>query len=304
MTSKVPDRAGAAVSSTVAYPESSPSSQGIVAIDVHGHYGLATRSEIAEPMREWLVASAETVARRARASGIEATFVSPLAGLFPRGAGDAAKANEIAHREVAATAGLYQYVIVNPLQPETYAQARRMLRTRWCVGIKIHPEEHCYHIRDHGQALFRFFAETGARVLTHSGCPNSLPDDFVPYANEFPEVRLLIAHLGNGAGAKGRVDLQVRAVQAARHGNVWIDTSSSMNIVPGLLEWAVKEVSAERLLFGTDTPLYHVPMQRARVDGAEISEQAKRAILRENALRLFAFKPDPAPTRAAQPSAV
>jgi predicted TIM-barrel fold metal-dependent hydrolase len=50
----------------------------------------------------------------------------------------------------------------------------------------------------------------------------------------------------------------------------------------------------ERILFGTDTPLYFSPMQRARVDNAEISDGAKRMILRENAERVFRAKLGPA----------
>jgi len=53
---------------------------------------------------------------------------------------------------------------------------------------------------------------------------------------------VLLARLGNGAGDKGRVDLQVRAVQAAKHGDLWVDTSSARSILPGLVEWAVKEL--------------------------------------------------------------
>ena len=233
-------------------------------------------------------ATASEVAERARLSGIEWTIVSPLTGLMPRGRiTDVALANEAAFREVPTVRGLLQYVIVNPLQPKTYEQARRMLQAPWCVGIKIHPEEHAYKITDHGEELFSFFEEIGAPVMTHSGCPNSLPIDFVPFANRHPGAKVLLAHLGNGAGDDGRVDLQVQAVQAAQQGNLWVDTSSSRSILPGLVEWAVKEIGAERLLFGSDTPLYHVAMQRIRIEVAEIKVAAKQQILRDNAVKFF-----------------
>ena len=56
------------------------------------------------------------------------------------------------------------------------------------------------------------------------------------------------------------------------------------------LEWAVHEVGAERVLFGTDTPLYSTAMQRARIDHADLTETDKRLILRDNALNLFGSK--------------
>jgi hypothetical protein len=261
----------------------------VTAIDSHAHYGRYVHANTL--LGEFSSGTGEEVAARAQRCGIEWTIVSPLAGLIPRGRTTVvAPANEAAFREVPKVRGLLQYVIVNPLQPETYDQARRMLQAPWCVGIKIHPEEHAYQIADHGEELFAFFEEVGAPVMTHSGCPNSLPDAFVPFANRHPGARVLLAHLGNGAGADGRVDLQVRAVQAAKHGNLWVDTSSARSILPGLVEWAVRELGAERLLFGSDTPLYHVALQRARIEAAEIPDAAKRLILRDNARRFFGLE--------------
>ncbi|MCF7689095.1 MAG: amidohydrolase [Cephaloticoccus sp.] len=263
-----------------------PSSSKIKAIDAHGHYGRLPHAN--ELLEKFSSASAEEVAQRAHACGVEWSIVSPLAGLMPRGRDtQVAPANDAAFREVPAVRGLLQYVIVNPLQPETYAQAREMLKSPWCVGIKIHPEENAYRIADHGDELFSFFEEVGAPVMTHSGCPNSLPDAFVPFADRYPKARVLLAHLGNGAGADGRLDLQVRAVQAAKHGNLWVDTSSARSILPGLVEWAVQELGAERLLFGSDTPLYHVALQRARIEAAEITDAQKQLILRDNAVKFF-----------------
>jgi len=264
------------------------------AIDVHGHYGACQIDGSSDLANTLMSASAAEVARRALNCGVERTIVSPLAGLFPRGKADAVSANDTAFREVAQVPGLLQYVIVNPLQPETFAQARRMLQAEWCVGIKIHPEEHRYRIADQGNVLFRFFEEAQAPVMTHSGCPNSLPADFLPFADRHPGVRLLLAHLGNGAGDTNKVDLQVRTVGAARHGNIWVDTSSARNVMPGLIEWAVSELGPKRVLFGSDTPLYHVAMQRIRIDAAEIPDAAKKLILRENALRFFNLQEKPA----------
>ena len=85
---------------------------------------------------------------------------------------------------------------------------------------------------------------------------------------------------------------QVRAIQQSRHGNVLADTSSARSITPGLIEWAVREVGIDRVLFGTDTPLYHTAIQRGRIDHADLSLDAKRKILRDNALRLFGAKLD------------
>ncbi|MEO8765985.1 MAG: amidohydrolase family protein [Ginsengibacter sp.] len=260
----------------------------INAIDVHGHYGTYVEDNCDPLVCKFMSAGADEVVSRAKAAKILWTIVSPLDGLLPRGVSVNCRiANESAFETIQITPGLLQYVIVNPLQKETYDQARVMLKHRKCVGIKIHPEEHCYRIKDFGNELFEFFTEVNAPVMTHSGCPNSLPEDFVPFTNHFPKVRLLLAHLGNGAGKGQQADLQVRALQDGQHENIWIDTSSARSIIPGLIEWAVEQVGAKRLIFGSDTPLYHVAVQRERIEAAEISQVDKRLILRENAIDFF-----------------
>ena len=266
------------------------STTSIPAIDVHGHYGQYVGDGSNSFGDSLYSGDAAEVVRRASAVHIVLTIVSPLAALKPRFQADSVAGNSEAARVVAATPGLKQYVVIDPLRPQTYAQAEEMLAQPQCVGIKLHPEEHGYLIGDHARPLFEFAARHSAIVLTHSSEQHSLAVDFVPWANEFPEVRLILAHIG--CGWDGDLTHQVRAIQQSRHGNVFADTSSARSITPGLIEWAVREIGVDRVLFGTDTPLYHTAMQRARIDHADLSDNAKGRILRDNALRLFGAKLD------------
>ncbi|MBN2290853.1 MAG: amidohydrolase family protein [Pirellulales bacterium] len=52
-------------------------------------------------------------------------------------------------------------------------------------------------------------------------------------------------------------------------------------------EVLVEEVGADRLLYGTDTPLHFAPAQRACIDLADLSMTEKRTILCDNARRLL-----------------
>lgn len=260
----------------------------IQAIDVHGHYG----QYIGEPGNDltdrFYSGTADEVVRRARAVNIVLTIVSPLTALKPRFQADATAGNIEAAQIVAATPGLKQYVVIDPLHPETYQQAEEMLVQPQCVGIKIHPEEHGYPIREHARSIFEFAARHHAVVLTHSSEKLSLAADCIPWANEFPEMRLILAHIG--CGWDGDPTHQVRAIQQSRHANVFADTSSARSITPGLIEWAVREVGVDLVLFGTDTPLYVAAMQHARIVHADLSANQKRQILRTNALNLFGSK--------------
>jgi predicted TIM-barrel fold metal-dependent hydrolase len=262
------------------------STESIAAIDVHGHYGRYDRGSD-DIVNRFMTADAATVARRARQARIALTIVSPLSALLPRAKGDAVAGNIEAARVCAETPGLLQYVVIDPRRPETYRQAGEMLQLPTAAGIKIHPEEHEYPIASFGDPIFEFAAKRRAVVLAHSSERNSQAGDLVELANRFPEVRLILAHIG--CGWDGDYTHQVRAIQQSRHGNVYADTSSARSITPNLIEWAVGEIGVQRVLFGTDSPLYHAAMQRARIDYADLSDDQKRFILRENAERLFAL---------------
>ena len=265
----------------------------IKAIDVHGHYGRYDAVGVAmlaqfgadSPFHRFKSADAAEVARRAERVGIEWTIVSPLSGILPRGKASAVVGNDEAFATVPATPGLKQWVIVNPLEEASYAQAEVMLRSPWCVGIKIHPEEHLYPIREYGKRLLEFAVSQNAVVLTHTGGVNSVPADFMPFANALPELKLILAHLGHMD--EGDVTLQIRAIQQSKYGNVHVDTSSARSITPNLIEWGVQEIGADRILFGTDCPLYSTAMQRARIDYADLSYDDRRKILSENARKLL-----------------
>ena len=218
------------------------------AIDVHGHYGNCLRAGDSAVVRNQLSsADGAEVARRARALHIEWTFVSPFTAILPRLHGNAIEGNVEADSIVQNTPGLKQYVVIDPRQEETYRQAEQMLTRLHCVGIKIHPEEHGYLITEHAAAIFEFAARHQAIILTHSSEQNSQALDFVPWANRFPEVKLILAHIG--CGWDGDVTHQIRAIQQCQHDNVYADTSSVNSIVPGLIELAVQEIGVQRILF-------------------------------------------------------
>ena len=259
----------------------------IPAIDVHGHFGQYVQPETSPLKRRFMSGDPAVVAARAKAVDIRYTIVSSLHALLPRGGADPVSGNEETHRVVEETEGLLQWVVVHPKLPATFDQARRMLLRPKCVGIKIHPEEHTYPIAEFGRAVFELAAELRTVILAHSGEANSMPADFLPWADAFPEATLILAHLGNSGDTLDSSELQVRAIQASRHGNVYADTSSGQSLLPGLIEWAVGEVGAGQILFGTDTPLYFAASQRARIDQADLSDAEKQLILWGNARRLL-----------------
>ena len=255
----------------------------IEAIDVHAHYGRHTGAE--RPwFHDWVSGDLDVVLRRATAAGTRWTAVSPLQAVLRHGNEAILAGNAEAAREVAARDGLLQWAVANPRDRRTLDQAAELLAAPRCVGVKMHPETDDYPVAEAGRAVFELAADCGAVVLTHSGDRRSMPEDFLPLADAFPQVRLILAHLGDARDGDPRHQVQV--AEAARHGNVYVDTAATFAVHSGLLEWAVDQLGPERILYGSDSPVFFAPMQRARVEFAEIDDAARRRILRDNAAEL------------------
>lgn len=168
---------------------------------------------------------------------------------------------------------IFQWVVVEPTQPETFDQAAEMLKSKKTIGIKIHPKMHEYDILQHADRLFSFAHELKAVVQMH---PAEIPQ-MPAFADKYPNMKLIIAHLGN--------DVFMDAVAKAKHGNIFVDTSGSASHGNNVIERAVNRIGAEHILFGTDG--YSSSFQLARIAWADISEENKEKILRSNALHLF-----------------
>jgi len=106
----------------------------------------------------------------------------------------------------------------------------------------------------------------------------STPADVRDLALRFPDVSIIMAHL-NGCDVRGVLDIKDLP-------NVSIDTSGSQPDA-GFIEFAVAELGAERILFGSDAPIRDYAVQLAKVTGAKISDAARQQILGENAIRLL-----------------
>lgn len=152
-----------------------------------------------------------------------------------------------------------------------------MLKNDKCVGIKLHPVCHKYSIEEFGDKIFSFANEKSAIVQIH---PEKEADYILPFANRYPNVNFIMAHLGGIH--------HIEAVKNAKHENVYVDTSGFASIKNMLIEYAVSQIGSEHILFGTDT--YSAASQRGRIGFAMISQQDKENILLNNAKKLFKIK--------------
>ena len=181
--------------------------------------------------------------------------------------------NDYLYDLVQKTDWMYQWVVIDPRQEETYRQAEEMLQNPKVLGIKIHPSYHDYDILEHGDALFSFAEKHGAVVLMHPQHISEMPQ----LADKHPGMKLIIAHINS--------EEYVEAVANAKHGNIYVDTSASGAALNNIVEYAVQRVGSEKILFGTDT--YACAFSYPRIALADISMEDKENILYKNALKMF-----------------
>lgn len=106
----------------------------------------------------------------------------------------------------------------------------------------------------------------------------SEPHDIADFARRFPQLRIIMAHL-EGTGIRGLIDI-------ADCPNVWVDTSGSLPF-SGTLEFALKTLGRERILFGSDLPYRGYESQLGRILGSRLSTADLEPILHRNAETLF-----------------
>lgn len=130
--------------------------------------------------------------------------------------------------------------------------------------------------------LFEKAAEYGMVILAHS-----TPDECMGLSKVVPQARLLMAHSGGCPTAMGDWH---KAIEAARqYPNILLDTASSQSDM-GYIEAMVAAVGAERVIFGTNMPLIDPFFGKAKVTGADLTDEQKKLVLGGNIQRLLGIK--------------
>lgn len=106
----------------------------------------------------------------------------------------------------------------------------------------------------------------------------STPADVARMARKHPKLRILMAHL---TGAKLRGVQDIKALP-----NVYLDTSGSQP-EEGYLEYALRELGPDRVLYGSDYPIRAFSTQLARIDSVDMTAADRDKVLGGNALQFF-----------------
>jgi|YNPNPStandDraft_1061719.scaffolds.fasta_scaffold03652_5 predicted TIM-barrel fold metal-dependent hydrolase len=245
---------------------------GCLVVDLHAHYGPFRGIYMPNHTPEQMVATMERC-------GVEIIVSSGHLALVDMVRGNA---------EMVAVAARYPgrwyaYLVYDPRDPLRGRAELEGYAAHPCyVGLKLHPTMHQYPLTGEGyRPALEFAAARRLIVLSHTWGHSAYdsPALLAQVAERYPEITFLAGHSGFG-------QFEECMALARERSNVYLELTAAY-AVRGLIEKMVETVGAHKIVFGCDLPWFDPHYAIGCVVMAHISDDARRAILRENALRLL-----------------
>lgn len=180
------------------------------------------------------------------------------------------------------------YCFLNPgYAREAQEEISRCVVDGGMIGVKLY---HQYCINEPVQfPVIERCIDLGVPILMHAGYPAapelreqqprlSTADHFADVARRYPEALLICGHIGGG----GDWERQIKGLREAP--SVHLDTSGSV-FDAGMIERCVRDLGADRLLFGCDMSM---EQGLGKILGARLTERQRGRILSGNFLRILA----------------
>lgn len=231
---------------------------GIEVVDAHAHVGPYFNFPIHRG------GSAEAMIERADTAGIGKMCITANAAIGP----DMVWGNEEVRRAIEAHPGrIFGYATIKPCpEPEMAEELDKCFSGKGFIGIKLHPGLHGVNVaHDAYRPAMETAEQRGLPVLIHTWSHADVADAG-QLAIRYPNARFIVAHMG------GAPDVLEHALEViAGRENLFGDTALSYAPHRGI-EYAVKKIGADKLLFGSDMPFYDPVFTLARVVCADIPE--------------------------------
>ncbi|HEY3297212.1 MAG TPA: amidohydrolase family protein [Armatimonadota bacterium] len=198
------------------------------------------------------------------------------------------KSNDLVLAQIEACPDLaYGFCYVNPQHgQQAINEIRRCVRDGGMRGIKLWIACKCsdsqvFPIAEEAISL-------GVPILQHSYIRleemfpgESVPADVAVLAERYPELRIIMAHMG--------LNWRVGVSAIRDYQNVFVDTCGFDPEI-GSVEYAADALGEDRVLYGSDAPGRDILCQMGKVMAADISESCRRKILLGNAEKLLGIE--------------
>lgn len=171
---------------------------------------------------------------------------------------------------------------VNPLDQESVAKMDSYLKCGF-RAVKMNPLRHAFVADDTCVDVVMETARTyGVPVCIHCGHPPySLPWSIALLAERFPDVSVMMIHMGHGHG----VYIDASLKMARRYPNLYLEMSG-MPMHTKIKE-AYETVGKDRIMFGTDGPFHHPSVEIQKVLVSGLDEEALQDVFYKNAKKFF-----------------
>lgn len=261
-------------------------------IDIHSHIypdKIAEKAAIAigkfydQPMNS--DGRAETLLTYGKKAGIDIHVISSVATVQRQ----TASINRFLSETAAAHPDRFiGFGTIHPDDPEK-AAVLAGFQAAGLKGIKIHPDFQRAAVDSPGFCeVFEIASGLGLPVLCHTGDYRydfSNPERVEHIIRMFPKLRFIAAHLG------GWTIWKQAAEQLYKFDGLTVDCSSSLSSMsPEEATELIRLYGAERVLFGTDFPMWDPEEEIRRVRALRLTEEEKELILGRNAAALLGIK--------------
>jgi predicted TIM-barrel fold metal-dependent hydrolase len=185
---------------------------------------------------------------------------------------------------------LFALLVLHPHHYESSVQLlREFTEHPKVLGVKLHPQLGRFDIMDRHlfQLVEQEIAQRGLTILSHvsNDAENVTVGRFIQFAEKFPNVNFVAAHMG--VGVLGNGDAGVDAWMEHRPKNVWFDLGTLRVLYSGALHSFLEVMDENQVCFGTDAPLYWPAAFSRTLETLGLAPAVYQKIAWENALRAF-----------------
>lgn len=154
-------------------------------------------------------------------------------------------------------------------------------------GIKLHPDTQMFNVDDERMFPLYDYIQGKLPLLLHCGdyrYDYSHPRRVANICKMFPDLQVIGAHFGGWS-------VWEEAYEYLKDTNCMCDTSSSSPLMsPELFEKLIHAYGADRLLFGTDFPMWDSSAEVERFMKVKLTQEEQEKILCKNAERLLGLE--------------
>lgn len=243
------------------------------------------------PFRRFAYDAPDRLVAKLKARGVTQAWAGSFDGLFHR---DIAAVNQRladACQQVGRDF-LKPFGTVNPVLPDWHDDLRRCHEVHKMPGIRLHPNYHGYTLDDPRFAeLLSLAADRGLIVQLALSMedertqhalhlvPHVDPKPLAGVITKLPKLRLVLLNAFRSLPV-------LKAAEVAKAGQVWFDIAM-LESVAGVAK-LIQQVSPERVLFGSHSPLFYFESAELKLVESGLPESVLQQIRTTNATTLLA----------------